>query len=182
MPRRRPIFLGVHHVEDILAGLVADYFQGYPDPAPNYQYLDGERGRGRLESALAEPQQTFDGRYLHRTVLDKAAALWRSVTLGHPFVDGNKRMGLLCCHVFLAVNGYVLIAPQAEAVEFSVAIASGQPCTDVAEIAKWLRRNTMTVDHMERLARFVEDEPQYLSMVLDAMRSFSGVDGGPTGP
>lgn len=101
MPSRRYTFITLDLVEQIFAETVVAFFRNYPDPVPNYQYLDGERGRGQLESALAEPRQTFGGQYLHRSVYDKAAVLWRSVTLNHPFVDGNKRMGFICRLTFL---------------------------------------------------------------------------------
>ncbi len=90
--------------------------------------------------------------------------------MDHPFVDGNKRMGLLCCQVFLTMNRYIFIATEEEAVEFSVAIATGQPGTDVPQIARWLRLNTMTVEQLERLARFAEAEPRYLTMVVNSLR------------
>ena len=97
--------------------MVSDFFRDYPDPVPDYQYLDGDRGRGKLESALAQPRQSFGGQYLYHGLYEKAAALWCYLTLNHPFINGNKRMGLICCHIFLTLNGYALIAPQDEAVE-----------------------------------------------------------------
>ena len=66
--------------------MVSDLFHGYPDPTPAYQYLDGLRGRGKLESALAQPQQSFGREYLYATIFEMAAALWRSLTLNHPFI------------------------------------------------------------------------------------------------
>ncbi len=169
MPRKRYTFISIDDVENVLAGQISSYFQDYPEPVPAYQYHGGEYGRGVLESALAEPRQTYGGRYLHRTVFEKAAALWRSITLGHPFLNGNKRMGLLCCHVFLAMNGYFLFAPQSESVAVCVAIADDQPDMDIQKIAEWLRRNTMTTATLERLIQCSQDEPQYFTMVGNAM-------------
>ena len=124
MPPRRYTFITLDMVEQVFTETVVAFFRDYPDPVPDYQYLDGERGRGQLESALAEPRQTFGGQYLHRSIYDKAAALWRSITLNHPFVDGNRRMGFICCLMFLAFNGYLIIAPQDEVEEMCVSIAS----------------------------------------------------------
>ena len=53
----------------------------------------GIRDLGLLDSALAQPRATFDGRDLHPTLLDKAAALCALLVRNHPFVDGNKRVG-----------------------------------------------------------------------------------------
>lgn len=52
----------------------------------------GIRDLGALESALAQPRATFAGSDLHPTIPAKAAALGYSLTLNHPFVDGNKRV------------------------------------------------------------------------------------------
>jgi len=46
-----------------------------------------------LESALAQPRQTFSGIDLYPTLVEKAAALGFSLIKNHPFVDGNKRVG-----------------------------------------------------------------------------------------
>ena len=54
---------------------------------------DGIRDLGALESAIAQPQMTFDGVDLYPTLIDKTAALGFSLINNHPFVDGNKRIG-----------------------------------------------------------------------------------------
>jgi death on curing protein len=50
----------------------------------------GIRDLGLLDSALAQPRATFDGKDLHPTLLAKAAALCASLVQNHPFVDGNS--------------------------------------------------------------------------------------------
>lgn len=166
MPARRYIFVTLDMVEQDFTRKVAEFFRDYPDPVPDYQYLDGERGRGKLESALAEPRQTFGGQYLHRTIYDKAAAQWRSVTLNHPFLDGNKRMGFVCCLMFLLFNGYFIIAEQDEVEEACVAIAAGNPAPEVAELARWLHQNTITLDKLELLQRTMGNAPAYWDLIL----------------
>lgn len=74
-------------------------------PMPAFSYLGGDYGKGLLLGALAEPQQTFDGQYLHRTIFDKGAALVCSMIKDHAFVDGNKRMGLAVLGLFFVFNG-----------------------------------------------------------------------------
>jgi death on curing protein len=49
----------------------------------------GLRDRGALESALARPQTGY-----YEDILQEAAALWESLSQNHPFVDGNKRVGV----------------------------------------------------------------------------------------
>ena len=60
-----------------------------------YRGSQGIRDQGLLESAIARPYQTFGGKDLYPTVLEKAAALSESIKINHPFIDGNKRTGLL---------------------------------------------------------------------------------------
>jgi death on curing protein len=49
----------------------------------------GLRDLGALESAVAQPRATFDGKELYPSLAEKAAALGYSLALNHPFVDGN---------------------------------------------------------------------------------------------
>jgi death-on-curing protein len=46
-----------------------------------------------VESALAQPQMTFDGHDLYPSVASKAVAICYSLVMNHPFIDGNKRIG-----------------------------------------------------------------------------------------
>lgn len=64
------------------------------------------RDMGLLESAAARPQTTVFGEDAYPSLWDKAAALLHSIVLGHPLVDGNKRLGWLAATTFLGVNGH----------------------------------------------------------------------------
>ena len=66
---------------------------------------DGIRDEGLLESALNAPFQTFDGDYIYRTIKAKAAKLGYFLVKNHPFIDGNKRIGILVMITFLEING-----------------------------------------------------------------------------
>jgi death-on-curing protein len=66
---------------------------------------DGIRDRGALESAVATPQSSFDGQYLHATIWDMAAAYTFHIAQNQPFVDGNKRAALAAGLTFLKMNG-----------------------------------------------------------------------------
>ncbi|MCB9586148.1 MAG: type II toxin-antitoxin system death-on-curing family toxin [Polyangiaceae bacterium] len=68
----------------------------------------GVRDRGLLESAVAQPQTSFGGTYAHEGLFAMAAAYLFHIVSNHPFVDGNKRVGLLAAQVFLDVNGVTL--------------------------------------------------------------------------
>ena len=71
------------------------------------------RDRGMLESALAMPQSTFGGEFLHKTLFTMAAAYAYHIAENQPFVDGNKRTGLAAALVFLALNGSRSKTPRA---------------------------------------------------------------------
>jgi len=85
----------------------------------------GLRDRALLESALAMPLATFGGERLHDSVWEQAAAYLFHLTKNHPFVDGNKRVGLACCLVFLRMNGHRVQATDDELVELVEGVAGG---------------------------------------------------------
>jgi death-on-curing family protein len=68
----------------------------------------GLRDRGLVESAVAQPQASFGGTYVHEGLFAMAAAYLFHIVSNHPFVDGNKRAGLLAAQVFLDLNGITL--------------------------------------------------------------------------
>lgn len=100
---------------------------------PDFQYL-GPEGKGLLESALAQPAQTFDGRYVYPTMVHKSAAMLWSIVKNHPFTDGNKRMGLVAVHIFLLMNGYAFYSSRDDAVTMCLRIAGGGEPIDLAAV------------------------------------------------
>ncbi|HEY3352160.1 MAG TPA: Fic family protein [Polyangia bacterium] len=66
-----------------------------------YGGAGGVRDLGLLESAMATPQATFDGRFVHADLFAMAAAYAFHIAQNQPFVDGNKRTGLAAALVFL---------------------------------------------------------------------------------
>jgi death-on-curing protein len=64
----------------------------------------GVRDEGLLESAIQQPEASFDGTYLHSDLAAMAAAYLFHLVENHPFVDGNKRIGFAACAAFLAIN------------------------------------------------------------------------------
>ena len=139
-----------------------------------FRLLGRRHGLGLLESALAEPRQGFQGRYLYRTVFDKAAALFRSLALDHPLQDGNKRLAVAATGVFLLLNGYLLCAPSAEVVRFTVDLASRGSNVSWREVSRWLRRWCVPVAALldeERRARLGLPEPGAISALLPALEA-----------
>ncbi len=74
--------------------------------------LDGIRDEGALEGAIAQPQATFDGEFLHGDLFSMAAAYAFHIAESQAFIDGNKRTALLAAVVFLDLNGFRLPEPE----------------------------------------------------------------------
>lgn len=71
----------------------------------------GVRDPGALDSAVATPRATFDGQLVHEDPLAMAAAYAFHIAQNQPFVDGNKRTGLVAALVFLDLNGFAVADP-----------------------------------------------------------------------
>lgn len=92
---------------------------------------DGLRDPGMLESAIYQPQQTFGGDYVYATIFEMAAAYWHGLTMNPPFVDGNKRVGVVIGEVFLNQNGYELTLTQKQVIDLGLELAQGNIAREV---------------------------------------------------
>ena len=101
----------------------------------------GIQNIGALESAVAQPRQTFDGTELYPDLIEKTAALGFALIQGHPFVDGNKRVGHAATETFLILNGYEIEADVDEQEPITLQIASGQ--LSRAQFCEWLRNHVV---------------------------------------
>ncbi len=101
---------------------------------------NGLRDLGRLESVIAVQTQSVFGEYLYPSLHEKAAAIIRGIIADHPFVDGNKRTGMLAGLTFLSINGYEFKSNKGELEDFAVKVAVKK--LDVAEIALWLKSHS----------------------------------------
>lgn len=77
-----------------------------------------------LDSAIAQPLATFDGKFLYDDLHAMAAGYLFHIVQNHPFIDGNKRTGAAAAIVFLELNGLELTAPWEELVDLVLAVAS----------------------------------------------------------
>lgn len=96
------------------------------------------RDLGLLESAARRPATTLWGKAAYDSIDEQAGALLESIVRSHPLVDGNKRLGWLALVVFLGLNGIDLDAPDDDAYDLVIAVATGQ--ADVPKVAAALRR------------------------------------------
>lgn len=98
----------------------------------------GLRDEGLIESALARPQNL--AAYESPDFADLAAAYGVGLAKNHAFVDGNKRAAFLGVGLFLALNGYRLVAAQADATLTMLAVAAGD--MDEPAFAAWIREHS----------------------------------------
>jgi death-on-curing protein len=104
----------------------------------------GLRDRGALESAVARPGMTFGGEDLYPDVAAKAAALMHSLVLNHPFVDGNKRVGVAAAELLAEYNGSVVNATDEELEILTLAVAEGK--VEPEALAIWFRQRLRAVE------------------------------------
>jgi death-on-curing protein len=62
-------------------------------------------------------------------------------------VDGNKRTGFLAAYVFLYLNGWDLMASEAEALDAALALAVGE--MDESGFSNWLKDHALIMPDMK---------------------------------
>lgn len=96
----------------------------------------GLRDRGLLESAVLSVNAGFEDIERYPTAEEKAARLAYALISNHPFVDGNKRVGVLSMLMMLKLNGVTLRYTQQELIDLGLAVASGK--MGYEEILEWI--------------------------------------------
>jgi death-on-curing protein len=97
----------------------------------------GIRDIGLLDSALARPPNRLS--YEEPDIAALAASCGFGLARNHPFIDGNKRVSLVVTELFLQLNGYDLLAGDAECLLTWLGLAEGRVIE--SELAEWLRGN-----------------------------------------
>ena len=116
-------FLTVDEVLAIHAVLISQF--GGPE---------GLRDPGLLESALFRPRTGY-----YADLAEMAAALFESLLMNHPFLDGNKRVAFFATDVFLRLNGFRFRVDPDEAHQFLIGLLEGRTC-DYEHLLPWIRR------------------------------------------
>jgi death-on-curing protein len=76
---------------------------------------------------------------LYPTLVEKAAALAFSLVQGHPFVDGNKRVGHAAMETFLVLNDAEIDAIIDEQERLMLDLAAGR--AGRSHLVDWLRQH-----------------------------------------
>jgi death-on-curing protein len=116
---------------------LAEVLEIHQDQVARYGGSPGIRDIDLLKSALGMPAATYGGEFLHTDLFEMAAAYLFHLLKNHPFLDGNKRAGVVAALVFLALNGYDFEAPEDDLAETVLAVARGE--LDKADVAVFLR-------------------------------------------
>jgi death-on-curing protein len=97
--------------------------------------LPGVRDIALLDSAIDRPKNLF-AYGDDPSLFDLAAALCFGIVKNHPFLDGNKRTGLLAARAFLFLHDEVFEPTEVDEVTMMVGVADGT--VDEAMLASWL--------------------------------------------
>ena len=95
----------------------------------------GIRDPGLAESALFRPRTGY-----YADLAEMSAALFESLIMNHPFVDGNKRVAFFATDVFLRLNGYKLEVNPDEAHSFLIGLLDNGQC-NYANLLPWIRQS-----------------------------------------
>ncbi|MCQ2402545.1 MAG: type II toxin-antitoxin system death-on-curing family toxin [Lentisphaeria bacterium] len=121
-----PIFLTLSDVVEIHAYQL-EHFGG----------IQGICDLGLLKSVVAMPMASFGEIMLHKDIYEMSAAYLFHIVNNHPFVDGNKRTGVMAALVFLDINEIGFNASDKELTDMVLRVASGQ--MHKLEIASFLK-------------------------------------------
>ena len=90
-----------------------------------------------LASALAQPFQTFGGEELYPSTVEKVCWYAVGITSGHPFLDGNKRIGAAPLGTYLRMCGVGFAPDRAEFLSAMLGVADGS--MGYEELVDWVR-------------------------------------------
>ena len=99
--------------------------------------LAGVRDLGLLESALYRPRTGY-----YRDLAEMTAALFESLVMNHPFIDGNKRIAFFATDVFLRLNGWKLKVEPKAAHEFLIGLLDRGEC-NFDNLLHWIRKSAV---------------------------------------
>ena len=104
-----------------------------------YGGAPGVRDMGLVQAALFRPQTGY-----YKDIIEEAAALWESLLMNHPFVDGNKRTAFNVMHVFLLINRVEVLPSAIETGDFIYGLFGGNTVS-FANLDAWLRANSRVI-------------------------------------
>jgi len=129
----------VKDVEHITIKLAQELLS-FNEPIPDFS----RRSPNILESCVAAPFQTFEGKFLYPGFLARVGMLFYLMIKNHPFENGNKRIAITTLLSFLYANKKWLKADIQELYNFTKWIAQSHPQFKnevVKAIEKYLKKH-----------------------------------------
>ena len=112
---REPKFLTLAEIIDI-----------HTDQIKRWGGEGGVRDIRLLESAIAQPEASFGGEWLHKDLFEMSSAYAFHICQNHPFIDGNKRAALASALIFLDINGAAIEDPKGKLQASMLALVDGK--------------------------------------------------------
>ncbi len=137
--------LTVKEIEHITFKMAREMLS-YNEPIPDFS----TRPPNILESCLAAPFQTFEGKFLYQGFTFRASMLFYLMIKNHPFENGNKRVAMTTLFTFLYANKKWLIADTQELYNLTVWVAQSPSLFKdevVRAIDKFLRTHMKVIKH-----------------------------------
>ena len=129
MPNNRSVlFLSTDEVLEIHAALIK-----------RFGGKSGIRDPGLLESALFRPRTGY-----YNGLVEMASALFESLIMNHPFIDGNKRVAFFTTDIFLRLNGFKLKVEGREAHRFLIGLLESHQCS-YEKLEPWIRTSIVEI-------------------------------------
>ena len=97
------------------------------------------RDYGLLLSALYRPQTGY-----YNDLAEMGAALFESLIINHPFIDGNKRVAFFGTDVFFRLNGYQFKVDPNDTYQYLVELIQSQTC-DFDHLLPWVRKSIVSI-------------------------------------
>ena len=91
----------------------------FDEPIPDYS----TRFPNILESCVAMPFMKFDGKYLYKSLIERASILFYLMIKNHPFQNGNKRIAITTLFVFLCNNSKWVVINEQKLYRFTIWVA-----------------------------------------------------------
>jgi death on curing protein len=112
-------------IENCLHLNVAIVNEIHEEAIAQFEGINGIRDQALLESAISATQASFAGVSPFTDVIDVAGAYLFYLCSNHPYLDGNKRVGLGACLVFLQLNGFTPAPDSDDWENLTLAVAAG---------------------------------------------------------
>ncbi len=142
-------YLDKQLMEKMCHPLAVAIFNNTNDPIPSFQL----HATPLLESSLGTPKQTYGGKDLYATLIDKAIILYFSLIKNHPFQNGNKRIATTSLLVFLWINDYWLKVSDEELAQWAIDVAEFKDTPGFTRDQLFVKLRIWITEHIEASPR-----------------------------